>query len=85
MCCYDITTNKNLYLNLLKMTYEKIDIDCFNDEQAVETTMDLLDCPTNYDPSDDLYEEYRERKFLEQEQAEKENQFVIENKDLYLN
>jgi hypothetical protein len=68
------------------MTYEKtIDIDCFNDEQAVETTMDLLDCPTNYDPSDDLYEEYRERKFLEQEQAEKENQFVIENKDLYLN
>lgn len=67
------------------MAYEKIDIDCFNDEQAVETTMDLLDCPTNYDPSDDLYEEYRERKFLEQEQAEKENQFVIENKDLYLN
>ena len=47
-----------------------IDIDCFNDEQPVETTMDLLDCPTNYDPSDDLYEEYRERKFLEQEQAE---------------
>ena len=47
-----------------------IDIDCFNDEQSVETTMDLLDCPTNYDPSDDLYEEYRERKFLEQEQAE---------------
>lgn len=52
------------------MTYEKIDIDCFNDEQAVELTEDLLDCPTNYDPSDDLYEEYRERKFLEQEQAE---------------
>ena len=53
------------------MTYEKtIDIDCFNDEQAVELTEDLLDSPTNYDPSDDLYEEYRERKFLEQEQAE---------------
>jgi hypothetical protein len=68
------------------MTYEKnIDIDCFNDEQVVETTEDLLDSPVDYDPSDDLYEEYRERKFLEQEQAEKENQFVIENKDLYLN
>lgn len=67
------------------MAYEKIDIDCFNDEQAVELTEDLLDSPVDYDPSDDLYEEYRERKSLEQEQAEKENQFVLENKDLYLN
>ena len=50
------------------MTYEKtIDIDCFNDEQSVELTEDLLDSPTEYDPSDDLYEEYRERKFLEKE------------------
>ena len=45
-----------------------IDIDCFNDEQAVELTEDLLDNPVEYDPSDDLYEEYRERKFLEQEE-----------------
>ena len=67
------------------MAYEKIDIDCFNDEQAVELTEDLLDSPVEYDPSDDLYEEYRERKLLEKEKAEKENQFVIENKDLYLN
>lgn len=53
------------------MTYEKeIDIDCFNDEQAVELTEDLLDSPVEYDPSDDLYEEYRERKSFEQEQAE---------------
>lgn len=49
-----------------------IDIDCFNDEQAVELKEDLLDNPVEYDPSDDLYEEYRERKFLEQEQEEKE-------------
>ena len=45
-----------------------IDIDCFNDEQAVELKEDLLDNPVEYDPSDDLYEEYRERKFLEQEE-----------------
>lgn len=47
-----------------------IDIDCFNDEQKVELIEDLLDSPVEYDPSDDLYEEYRERKFIEQEQAE---------------
>lgn len=64
------------------MTYEKIDIDCFNDEQVVETTEDLLECPTDYDPSDYLYEEYREKKLLE---AERQKQFVLENKDLYLN
>lgn len=46
------------------MAYEKnIDIDCFNDEQAVELTEDLLDSPVEYDPSDDLYEEYREKKY----------------------
>lgn len=67
------------------MTYEKIDIDCFNDEQAVETTMDLLDCPTNYDPSDDLYEEYRERKFLGKEQQEQAEDAYREKMELEFN
>ena len=53
------------------MAYEKIDIDCFNDEQAVELTEDLLDSPVEYDPSDDLYEEYREKKLLKQEENSK--------------
>lgn len=69
------------------MAYEKeIDIDCFNDEQrpnnldwdCLEYGQYLMDT-WKIDLSDELYEAWRD------EQAEKENQFVIENKDLYLN
>ena len=68
------------------MTYEKtIDIDCFNDEQAVELTEDLLDSPTEYDPSDDLYEEYREREFLEQELEERAEDAYREKMELEFN
>lgn len=67
------------------MTYEKIDIDCFNDEQAVELTEDLLDSPVEYDPSDDLYEEYRERKFLEKEQQEQAEDAYREKMELEFN
>lgn len=62
-----------------------IDIDCFNDEQWLEQSYDCLEYGQHLmetgkiDLSDQLYEQYREEK------AEKENQFVIENKDLYLN
>ena len=62
-----------------------IDIDCFNDEQWLEQSYDCLEYGQylmdtwKIDLSDQLYEQYREEK------AEKENQFVIENKDLYLN
>ena len=55
-----------------------IDIDCFNDEQKVELVEDLLDSPVEYDPSDDLYEEYRERKFIEQEQEERAEDYYRE-------
>lgn len=68
------------------MAYEKIDIDCFNDEQrpnnldsdCLEYGQYLMDTG-KIDLSDQLYEQQRDNK------AEKENQFVIENKDLYLN
>lgn len=62
-----------------------IDIDCFNDEQWLEQSYDCLEYGQHLmetgkiDLSDQLYEQYREEK------SEKENQFVIENKDLYLN
>lgn len=62
-----------------------IDIDCFNDEQWLEQSYDCLEYGQHLmetgkiDLSDQLYEQYREEK------AEKENQFVMENKDLYLN
>ena len=67
------------------MTYEKIDIDCFNDEQWLEQSYDCLEYGQylmdtwKIDLSDQLYEQHRDDK------AERENQFVIENKDLYLN
>ena len=68
------------------MAYEKIDIDCFNDEQrpnnldsdCLEYGQYLMDTG-KIDLSDQLYEQQRDDK------AEKYNQFVIENKDLYLN
>lgn len=67
------------------MTYEKIDIDCLNDEQWLEQSYDCLEYGQylmdtwKIDLSDQLYEQRRDDK------AEGENQFVIENKDLYLN
>ena len=68
------------------MTYENtIDIDCFNDEQAVEQSYDCLEYGQHLmetgkiDLSDQLYEQYRE------EQAEKAEDAYREKMELEFN
>jgi hypothetical protein len=61
------------------MTYEKIDIDCFNDEQWLEQSYDCLEYGQylmdtwKIDLSDQLYEQRRD------EQAEKELELAETN------
>jgi len=68
------------------MTYENtIDIDCFNDEQAVEQSYDCLEYGQHLmetgkiDLSDQLYEQYRE------EQAERAEDAYREKMELEFN